>query len=181
MRSIASRRMVQWEASVVHAGAPFETPRSAWLLRTRESSGVASLESNRLRLRFVPPPGARGAGAKLRLALGPGKGVPISDPCGVAIPHRDPIMAGAQYAVERAAGRVELVPRCGRRDRLDERIDSRIGDAGEIARTVLGGGGRREDDPQADARGGRTGKRLGHDVVIEGFRAALELGGVDDA
>ena len=49
-------------------------------------------------------------------------------------------MAGAQDPVERAASGVELLARfrCG--DRLDQRVDHRIGDAGEIARTVLGGG-----------------------------------------
>ena len=73
----------------------------------RGRSGKRLSESNGLGLRFVPPPGARRAGAQFWLVLGTRKRVPIGDPGRVAIPHRNPIMAGAQDAVERAAGRVE--------------------------------------------------------------------------
>ena len=80
-----------------------------------------------------------------RLLLGTRKRVPMRDPGRVAIPHRHPIMAGAQDAVERSAGRVEFIPRFRRCDSLHERVHSRIGDAGEIARGVLLRGLRRKD------------------------------------
>src|SRR6202040_831973 len=103
-------------------------------------SGKRLLKSNGFGLCFVPPPGSWRAGAESRLAIGTRKRVPIGDPGRVAIPHRNPIMAGAQDAVERPASGVELLARFRRGDRLDQRVDPRIGDAGEIARTVLGGG-----------------------------------------
>src|ERR1700733_11540365 len=78
-----------------------------------ERSGKRLSESNGLGLPFVPPPGAGRADPEFRLALGPGESVPIGDPRSVAIPHRDPIMAGAQDTVEHTAGGVELTARFG--------------------------------------------------------------------
>ena len=117
----------------------------------------------------------------LRLALGTRKGVPMGDPCRVAIPHRNPIMAGAQDAVERAGGRVELVPRFRRRDYLHERVHSRIGDAGKITRGVLLRGVRRKDGPKVNARRKRAARRRGHHVEIKRVGAALVLRGINDA
>ena len=60
--------------------------------------------------------------------------VPIGDVFLRAEPHRDHVAAGAQEPVERAGGDVELRPQIGLRDLADQRVDGRIGDAGDVAR-----------------------------------------------
>ena len=151
------------------------------LLARERGEGIAHPEPNRLRLRFVPPPGAGRAGAILGLAFGPGKGVPIGDPCGVAIKHRHPIMAGAQDAVERAASDVEFAPataplRSSRRARR-RRDRRRRRDCASRSAPPLGS----IDDPQIGSRRRRAAQGRGHHVVIERLRAALELCGINDA
>src|SRR5215204_6604783 len=97
-----------------------------------------------LRLLGVVPPRPRRAGGVFRPRRGPREHVPIGDVFLRAEPHRDHVAAGAQHPVERAGGDVELRPRIGLRDLADQRVDSRIGDAGDVARAGRRGGLRRD-------------------------------------
>ncbi len=66
-------------------------------------------------------------------------------------------------------------------DPLDQRIDGRIGDAGDVARPGRLGGLRAVDDAQAVARRRRAGERAARHVEVELVHAALILRRVDDA
>ena len=82
-------------------------------------------------------------------------------------------MSRTQDAIERAAGRVEILAGFCVGDRLDERVDDGVGNSRQIARGVLRRGLGGERDPQARARRRRAAVRGGDDVEVEGVGAAL--------
>ena len=63
------------------------------------------------RLVAIVPPGFRHAAGIARLGRRPAEHVPIGDPVRRLVPVRDPVAAGADHPVERAAGGGQLRPR----------------------------------------------------------------------
>src|SRR5208337_1924304 len=84
------------------------------------------------RLVAVMPPGFGNTAEIAWLFRRPAEHVPIGDPVGRLVPMRDPIAPGAYHAVERAAGGYQLWSRRRGDAGVDQRIDRRIGHAGEI-------------------------------------------------
>src|SRR5215813_8127144 len=90
----------------------------------------------RRRLVTIVPPGLRDAARMARFCRGSAEHVPIGEPVRGLVPLRDPITAGANYPVEHPAGRCHARAAIGCDDLVDERIDDRIGNAGEILRAL---------------------------------------------
>src|SRR5262249_28783901 len=114
----------------------------------------------RRRLVTIVPPGLRDAARVARFGPGPTKHVPIGEPVRGLVPVRDPIAAGADHPVEYPAGRRQARAAIGCDDLVDERIDDRIGNAGEILRALYRGRLRGKITPQRVARRARKGKPL---------------------
>src|SRR5690348_14837634 len=112
--------------------------------------------SDPLGLLGVVPPGPRRARSEARLPLRAGELVPIGDPVFGPEPHGNPIMAGPQYPVQGPAGDVQLLPRARIADPLDEGIDGRMVDAGNVLASWHPGGLRTVDHAQVVAGGRPT-------------------------
>src|SRR5262245_5232107 len=102
----------------------------------------------RRRLVTTIPPGLRDAARVARFGRGPAKHVPIGEPVRGLVPVRNPIAAAADHPVEYPAGRRQARAAIGCNDRVDERIDDRIGNAGEILRALHRGSLRGKITPQ---------------------------------
>src|SRR3974390_1103693 len=109
---------------------------------TGNSSSVLAALFQFGRLIAIVPPGIGNAAEIARLRRRAAEHVPIGDPMGGPVPVRDPVAPCADDAVKRATGSGELVPRLGSDNDVDEGINRRIGDAGEILRAPGCGGSR---------------------------------------
>src|SRR5215218_3488157 len=95
-------------------------------------------------------------------------------------PLRNPIAAGAENAIERAAGDLEISPVFGTYDTFDQGVERGTRDAGEVFRTFDLCRLRRKERPQTVAR------RCGHaepfygDIEIKIIDPGSELHGIDD-
>src|SRR6266702_6047402 len=83
--------------------------------------------------------------------------VSLGDPVRGLVPLRDPVPSATEQAIERAAGGGERRAALGGDDLLDQCIDGRIGDAGEIVRALgrrrLGGEKRTQSIPRRRRQG----------------------------
>src|SRR5262245_15340688 len=115
----------------------------------------------------IVPPGLGDAACVARFGRGPAEHVPIGEPVRGLVPVRDPIAAAADHSVEHPAGRRQAHAAIGCDDLLDERIDDRIGDAGDILRALHRGGLRGKITPQRVARRARKAEPLNRNVEVE--------------
>ena len=88
----------------------------------------------------IVPTGLGNAARVARFCRWPAEHVPIGEPMRGLVPVRNPIAAGADHAVERSTSCRQGSAVISRDDFVDERIDDRIGYAGEILRAPLRGG-----------------------------------------
>src|SRR4249919_3524572 len=101
-----------------------------------DTLGIRTRPLDLCRLVRVVPPGFRDAPGEAGLGRGPSENVPIGDPVRRLVPVRYPVPASADHAVEGAASGDEAGPRVGGDDRVDERIDCRVGHAGKVVRAL---------------------------------------------
>src|SRR3974390_1371271 len=132
------------ELSVCYSGATrkFRPGPHNYTPPTGDRSPVLAALLQFGRLIAVVPPGVGNAAEIARLRRRAAEHVPKGDPMGGQVPVRDPVAPCADDAGEGATGSGELVPRLGADNDVDEGIDRRIGDAGEIL-CALGCGGSR--------------------------------------
>src|SRR6266542_1444791 len=136
---------------------------------------------DRRRLVTIVPPGLRDAARVARFCRWSAEHVPIGEPVRGLVPVRNPIAAGADHPVEYPAGRRQARAAIGCDDLVDERIDDRIGNAGEILRALHRGGLRGKITPQRVAGRARKGEPLNREVEVEIIDAFAILYRVDDA
>src|SRR5262249_15948214 len=91
-----------------------------------------------------------------------------------------PVAAGAEHAVERLAGGNQARPRFRGDDLVDQRVDDRIGDAGEVVGTRGRGRLRGEIGAQRVAGRAEEAVPLDAEVEVEGVDPQLVLDRVDD-
>ena len=106
--------------------------------------------------------------------------IPIGDRVVGAVPLRHPIAPGTKHPIEGPARGREIGAIVGADDLLDQRIQNRAGNAGEIVRSLGGGRLRREERAHRIARRCRHGKAFHGHVEIEIFHPGTVLHGVDD-
>src|SRR5262249_41592843 len=127
----------------------------------------------------IVPPGLRNAARVARICRRPREQVPIREPMRRLVPVRNPVSPGTDDAVERPAGAHHRGPRLGRDDPVDQSVDHRIGDAGQILRALdrrrRGG----EIRAQRIAGRGREAEPSDRDVEIELVDAGAILHRVD--
>src|SRR5262245_1529464 len=153
----------------------------AWIsILTKLGIGLGLLIERR-RLVTIVPPGLRDAARVARFGRGPTKHVPIGQPVRGLVPVWDPIAAGADHPVEYPAGRRQARAAIGCDDLVDERIDDRIGNAGELLRALHRGGLRGKITPQRVAGRARKGKPLNREVKVEIIDPFAILYRVNDA
>src|SRR5262249_40478489 len=136
---------------------------------------------DRRRLVAIIPPGLRDAARVARFGRGPAEHVPIGEPVRGLVPMRNPIAAGAEHPVEYPAGHRQARAAIGCDDLIDERIDDRIGNAGQILRALHRGGLRGKIAPQRVAGRARKGKSLNREVEVEIINPFAILYRVNDA
>src|SRR6516164_787782 len=132
------------ELSVCYSGATrkFHPRLHNYNPSTGDSSPVLAALFQFGRFIAVVPPGIGNTAEIVRLRRRAAEHVPIGDPMGGQVPVRDPVAPCADDAVKRATGSGELVPRLGGNNDVDEGINCRIGDAGEILSAPGCGGSR---------------------------------------
>ena len=136
----------------------------------RRSSPIASRRPQELRRQWrhlyvrglvaIVPPSLGNAARVARFCRWPAEHVPIGEPMRGLVPVRNPIAAGADHAVERSTSCRQDSAVTGRDDFVDERVDDRIGYAGEILRAPLRGGLRGKKAPQRIAGRARKAEPL---------------------
>ena len=92
-----------------------------------------------------------------RLHGRPAELVPVGDVVGRLVPLRHPVVAGAQHAVERTRGRLQLLAALGLQHLGDQRVDDGMADAGQVAAAVGLGGLAAPEAPQLHARASGAG------------------------
>src|SRR5215472_15298921 len=135
----------------------------------------------RRRLVTIIPPGLGDAARVARFGRGPAKHVPIGEPVRGLVPVRNPIAASAYHSVEYPAGHGQARAAIGCDDLVNERIDDRIGNAGEILRALHRSGVRGKITPQRVARRARKGEPLNREVEVEIIDPFAILYRVNDA
>src|SRR5262249_34098329 len=125
-RARARAPRMRRELTAYAAGADATSPASA------RGAHVLSPLLEFCRLVAIVPPGFGGAARVAWLGRGPAEHVPIGEPVRGLVPVRNPIAAAADHPVERPAGHRQALTAIGGDDLVDERIDDRIGNAGEI-------------------------------------------------
>ena len=105
----------------------------------RVSTSLAWLLIDLRRLFAIVPPGLGDAARVARFGRRPAEHIPVGQPVRGLVPVRNPIAAGADHPVEHLAGRRQACAAIGCDDLVDELIDNRIGNAGEILRAPQSG------------------------------------------
>src|SRR6516164_4850712 len=128
----------------------------------------------------IPP--SFGNGAEItRLRRRAAEYVPIGDPVRGFVPVGNPVAAGAYDAVQGAAGGDQRRARAGGDDGFDQRVDRRVGDAGEIVGPFERRGlGREKRAQRIPGRGGKA-EAIDGDIEIEAVATGAILHGIDDA
>src|SRR5262245_55200749 len=127
------------------------------------------------------PPGLRDTARVARVCREPAEHVPIGEPVRGLVPVRNPIAASAYHSVEYPAGHGQARAAMGCDDLVNERIDDRIGNAGEILRALHRGRLRGKITPQRVAGRARKGEPLNREVEVEIIDPFAILYRVNDA
>ncbi len=136
--SAQSSRKAPWRLSAISLRL-WQVPclRSAFHAAARTGRQELSAKLGRL-LRVEPP--CIQTRRRMSPARRPRIFVPGRDIVNGFVPFGNPIMPGAQHAVDGAARGSKLVAAFRCKDFADERVDDRVGDAGEIVAAVLAAG-----------------------------------------